>query len=138
MCPDGGRCEVEGTLINTERQRVSLAPGALGSLQMRDKAGRSSETKEGKRLCFLAWCVGSLPVQLSGFCCGWSSHPGRQTEVPRFSRGYSSRPSPAAGSDFAFPSQFTLPGHLHGVSLEGLFLERHTSSLMQRPGTELG
>lgn len=47
VCPDGGRCEVEGMLINTERQRVSLAPGALGSLQMREKASGSLETKEG-------------------------------------------------------------------------------------------
>lgn len=84
MRPDGGRCVAEGMLINTERQRVSLAPGALGSLQMREKASGSLETKGGKRLCFLAWCVGSLPVQLSGFCCGWSFHPGRQTKVLRF------------------------------------------------------
>lgn len=34
-------------LINTGRQRVSLAPGALCSLQMREKASRSLETKEG-------------------------------------------------------------------------------------------
>lgn len=78
VCPDGGRCEVEGMLINSGRQGVSLAPGALGSPQMRQKASRSLETKEGEPSCFLAWCVGSLPVQLSGFCCGWSS-PSRQT-----------------------------------------------------------
>lgn len=50
VCPDGGRCEVEGTLINTARQRVSLAPGALGSLQMREKASRVFGDK-GRAAC---------------------------------------------------------------------------------------
>lgn len=84
VCPDGGRCEVEGTLINTARQRVSLDPGALGSLQMREKASRVFGDKEREALCFLAWCVGSLPVQLGGFCCGRSFHSGRQTEMLSF------------------------------------------------------
>lgn len=79
VCPDGGRCEVEGTLINTERQRVSLAPGALGSLQMREKASGVFGDKGREALCFLAWCVGSLPVQLSQWLLLWSEFPFRQT-----------------------------------------------------------
>lgn len=79
VCPDGGRCEVEGMLINTGRQGVSLAPGTLGSLQMREKAGRSLETKGGKPLCFLAWCVCGLFACSAQRLLLWLEFPSKQT-----------------------------------------------------------